>query len=384
VRPINTTRLALLLSALGLGAACAAGSATNHPGQSSSGGGTTGTSSTGGSGAGGERPTSSSTGPLFDSGFNDGPISADSGCGLITVSAQVTPLDLYIALDQSSAMTGENWTAATAGLQAFVNDPGSAGIRVALNFFPLPMNPTCNQMEYEPPVVPFGFLPQNAQALVAALTAAMPDGFYETIYPALGGALLAGITEASNNPSDAVAVLLVTDGVPDGPPIAECGGANPDDPAASAMLAATAAGYDPPVKTFVVGLPGVNQTFANQVAAAGGTGSAIQVSVNNVQTDFENALATVRGQAIPCTYDLPAQVAGGQIDTSDVNVLVTIGGGTPTVLPQNAACNGAGWAYDNPAHPQHISLCATTCAMLKATANVTVQIVLGCPTEVAS
>src|SRR5262249_41145545 len=153
------------------------------------------------------------------------------------------------------------------------------------------------------------------------MNAQMPDGFSSPVYPALGGAILAGIEEAQNNPGDAAAVLLVTDGQPDGPSTS-CGGVDPNDPAAIAMLAMAGANYNPPVKTFVVGLPGVNVSIANQIAAAGGTGSAILVTVTNIQVEFQNALAKVRGQALPCEYDIPAEVMGGQVDPQHVNVLV--------------------------------------------------------------
>src|SRR6185312_13662226 len=172
---------------------------------------------------------------------------------------------------------------------------------------------------------------------------------------ALGGAILAGIQEAQTNPGDSAAVLLVTDGEPDGP-ASTCGSVNPDDPTVIANLAMTGAGYNPPVKTFVVGLPGVNQTIANQIAAAGGTGSAILVTITNIQAEFQAALAQVRGQALPCEFDIPSQVTGGQVDTQHVNVLVTPGGGQAAVLPQNPMCTGQadGWYYDDPASPKHI------------------------------
>ena len=81
------------------------------------------------------------------------------------------------------------------------------------------------------------------------------------------------------------------------------------------------------VKTFVIGLPGVNQTIANQIAMAGGTDAAILVASTNVQTEFQTALAKVRGQALPCEYEIPSAVVGGPVDPTFVNVLVTPTGG---------------------------------------------------------
>lgn len=373
-----TAPCALLLSLVTMGAAC---SATGGTGRSVGVGGAGSTTSTG-SETGGAGAAGGSTGVGFiDAGPADALPDPDAACGLITVEANVTPLDLYIAIDKSSSMAGTKWNGAKAGLEAFVNDPTSTGIRVALNFFPLDNNPTCDQFAYEPPAVPFDFLPQNATPISQAIDAQSADGFSSPIYPALGGAILAGIQEAQNNPGNAAAVMLVTDGQPDGP-ATTCGSVNPDDPTVIAMLAMTGANYNPPVKTFVVGLPGVDVSIANQIAAAGGTGSAILVTVTNVQAEFQSALATVRGQALPCEYDIPSQVAGGQVDTQHVNVLVTPGGGQPAILPQDATCAGAGWHYDNPAAPKHIELCANSCTTLRADLSAKVQILLGCQTEI--
>ncbi len=384
-----TVPRALLLSLATIAGACSATGGRGGGPSSSSGSGSTGgaggaPSATASSGSGESAGTGGAgSGPELDAGPADALPDPDAACALITMQATATPLDLYIAIDKSSSMAGTKWDGAKAGLTAFVNDPNSTGIRVALNFFPLDNNPTCNQFDYETPVVPFDFLPKNATPVINAIGAATPDGFDSPIYPALGGAILAGIQEAQNNPGNAAAVLLVTDGEPDGP-ASTCGSVNPDDPSAIAGLAMKGASYNPPVKTFVVGLPGVNQTIADQIAAAGGTGSAILVTITNVQAEFQAALAQVRGQALPCEFGIPSQVSGGQVDTQHVNVLVTPGGGQPAILPQNPMCSGntKGWYYDNPAAPKHIELCSGSCQTLHADDAAEVQILLGCVTEI--
>ncbi len=206
--------------------------------------------------------------------------------------------------------------------------------------------PACDQKAYSEPLVPFGPLPDNAGAIVAAIEAESPNGASTPIYPALGGALLQGIDVAEDHPGEASAVLLVTDGQPQGP-AALCAGVNPEDPDAIADLAARAARYRFPVRTFVIGLPGVNQSFANQVAAAGGTDAAVLVGANNIAVEFQNALAKVTGQALPCEVEVPSQVAGGQVAFDDVNVLFGLDGAPQEVLPQRPGCDGPGWRYDN-------------------------------------
>ncbi|MFT3772635.1 MAG: VWA domain-containing protein [Minicystis sp.] len=353
-------------------AACSAGSQV------------TSSSGTGGATTSGSVANSSSSGVGGGSLFDSGPLTdaeagldPDAACGLVTVDAKATPADIYITVDKSSSLAGNKWTAAVNGLGAFVNDSASTGIVVALNFFPLDNNPTCDQFAYKPPVVPYGPLPANATPITSALAAAMPNGFNSPMYPALGGAILASIEDAQNNPGHTASVLLVTDGQPDGPSTS-CGSANPNDPAAVAQLAAT--GLSKGVKTFVIGLPGVNQAVANQIAAAGGTSKAILVASTNVQTEFQNALAQVRGEALPCEYDLPDQVTMGDVDFQHVNVELTPTGQSTAILPQDPSCKDMGWKYDDPSHPTKIIFCPNTCQSVKADLGGKVQILLGCKT----
>ncbi|WP_437620729.1 vWA domain-containing protein [Sorangium sp. So ce1151] len=307
----------------------------------------------------------------------------DAACGLVTEEAIAVPLNLYIMMDKSSSMVGDKWDSAKVGLTAFVNNARFAGVRVALRFFPRDADavPACDQNAYKSPLVPFGPLPDNAGAIVEAIEAEGPDGLSTPIYPALGGALLQGIEMAQNHPGEASAVLLVTDGKPQGP-AALCGGANPEDPAAIAALAAAGARYRPPVRTYVIGLPGVDQRIANQIAVAGGTDAAVLVTATNIAVEFQNALAKVTGQALPCDYEVPAQVAGGQVAFNDVNVLFGLDGAPQDILPQRPACDGPGWRYDDPDAPTALVLCPDTCSAARNAAAAKIQILLGCETVI--
>lgn len=78
--------------------------------------------------------------------FGDGAINTDSGlgaCATDTEKATVLPLDLYVMQDTSGSMwelitqTESKYGAVKSALDAFVNDPGSAGIGVGLQFFPV-------------------------------------------------------------------------------------------------------------------------------------------------------------------------------------------------------------------------------------------------------
>lgn len=314
----------------------------------------------------------------------DDPLDPDAACGLVTEEAISVPLNLYIMMDKSSSMHGDKWESAKAGLTAFVNSARFAGVRVALRFFPRDADtvPACDQFAYMNPLVPFGPLPENAPAILEAIEAESPDGLSTPVYPALGGALLMGSEVAKNNPGQASAVLLVTDGQPQGP-ADRCGAVDPEDPAAIAALArAGAAGVSglPPVRTFVIGLPGVDQRIAHQIAAAGGTDAAVLVASTNTAVEFQNALAKVTGQALPCEYELPSQVAGGLVSFRDVNVLFALDGAPQQILPQRPGCDGPGWRYDDPDRPTALTLCPAACDAAKSASSARIQILLGCET----
>jgi hypothetical protein len=339
----------------------------------------------GGAGAGGAGAGSGGSGAvLIDSGSDA--VDPDAGCGFYQEKAKSTPLHLYVMMDKSSSMDGGKWTAAKAGIGAFVNDPASTGISVGLGFFPRDADgtPACEQDPYKTPKVAFDTLPSNAGPIVQALDAEQPTGMSTPIYPALGGAILAGIQIASNNPGHTAAVLLVTDGEPEGPaPL--CAGVNPEDFQAIASLAASGAGFNPPVLTYVIGLPGVNQSFANTVAQAGGTSSAILVSNTNVQVEFQKALEKVRGQALPCELEIPEEVKKGEVAYGLVNVILTKAG-KAEALPRSDDCDPAGWYYAPPAtpgaDPTTIILCPSVCDGIKNDFSAVIEIQLGCVTYI--
>jgi hypothetical protein len=341
-----------------------------------------GTTTTGGGGTGGVVFTSSSSGGGGGEGAGKDADVPDNTCGYSTEKAETHPVSLYVLVDKSSSMSGFKWDAAVAGLTAFVNDPASAGLTVGMRFFPRPADatPVCDQKAYQIPEVPFGLLPDNAKPIADALAAAMPNGFSTPVYPALGGGILAGIDNALNDPKRRTAVLLVTDGKPQGP-AATCSGVNPEDLAEIEKLAKTGAEFKPPVVTYVIGLPGVDQTFANGVAAAGNTDSAILVSNVNVEQAFKDALAKVRGSALPCDYAIPKKVLDGNFEVTEVNVLVTYSGKDPAFIPQVTTCGSkGGWKYDDPSAPENIVLCPATCTKLHSDFAAKIEIALGCET----
>lgn len=300
------------------------------------------------------------------------------GCDSYSQQGERKPLHLFVLLDRSSSMAGDKWDDAVAGLAAFVADDDSAGIEFALRTLPRPGTPTCDAHQYATPEVGWGALPEIAPDVETFLAGALPDGASSPFYPALGGALLATIERADANPGDAAAVLVLTDGAPAGEPTV-CGGADAHDVATIAQLASNALANDNPVYTFVVGLRNVDLDFANAVAAAGGTDEAFPIAGNNPSAALTAALDTIRSKALSCTYEIPDDVLEGSITISEVNVDLTVGGGT-TTIPRNDACDGPGWHYDDPSDPSQIILCPESCEALRSDPESRLEVVLGCET----
>ncbi|MGZ6095367.1 MAG: vWA domain-containing protein [Polyangiales bacterium] len=327
-------------------------------------------------------------GPGLDA-STDTKLDPDSACGATTEKATLTPVNLYVMFDKSQSMgpltTSTKWAGARKGMEAFVKDPTSAGLRIAIKFFPLKVEPTpaCSSTAYATPVVPFDVLPKNADPILAAIDAETPDGFTTPMYPALLGAINGTITEVKARPGEAGAVLLITDGAPDSP--TTCGTLDPTDPKVLAGAAATGLAFTPSVKTFVIGLPGANLGVVNQIAAAGGSTSAILVTDSSkIEEQFRDALAAVRGKAVPCEIGLPDKVTKGEVSYGLVNVTYTKGGAPPPEdLLQDPTCaSGAGWRYDDASKPTKIILCPKTCDEVHADPKAQIDILLGCATRI--
>lgn len=419
-----------------LSAGCGATSDTANGGSGGSGasqstttggaGGATGGAGGAGPGAGGLM----NTGGMGTGGFEE--------CAKETAVGNFTPVDLVIMLDQSGSMdspVGNTtiWGLVTQALTDFVQGQGTDGLSVGLQYFPLPAgacvscdncflpdlqvtdtttntcccspptgetcaladgascpgggicfqgncysggaNATCEAADYADLEVSVGPLPGNATPIVTSLSAHAPKGLTPT-GPALSGAIAAAVAQAQAVPDHTVAVVLASDGVP-----TEC---SPQDVSQIANIAAAAAGSNPKVRTFVIGIGDV--AALNAIAAAGGTTKAFLVSANgNAGQQFLDAMLEIKGSLLSCEFEVPTP-ASGELDYDLVNVQYTPDGGTAEVVPRvkdEADCgNAPGWYYDDPAAPKKIILCPQTCDQVKSSAKGSVEIVLGCSTVV--
>jgi hypothetical protein len=307
-------------------------------------------------------------------GITDG--GANGSCASTVVEAQNLPLMLVFMFDRSGSMSDlessdggpkqSKWAACSAGLDAFFADPASAGISASLQFF---MGPDeCNVDAYATPQVPMTSLP-NSTVFANAIAATMPNGETPTV-PALEGALKYAAATQKGNPGAKVAVVLVTDGEPNG-----CNSSIPD-----AADAATGAASSTP--TYVVGIGKVKNLDA--IAMAGGTGQAFIVSTSNpTQTavDFGASLAKIRGSSLGCEYQIPAAPAGQTLDFNAVNLVFTPSGGTPETLLYDKDCAGSGWHYDDPLQPTKIEICPASCTTIQGDIRASINLELGCATQ---
>lgn len=340
-------------------------------------------------------PGSGGGGPGVGGGFNPATGSGGAGgngfeeCATSSAEANLIPVNMIIMFDRSGSMQDDNkWDDSTAALRAFLQDPESAGLRVALRFFP---DNSCNEgscsiNDCTQPVVDVGPLtadaaPTDAQEelLVSAIANETPDGDHTPIYPSLGGAAQWAKDYAAAHPAEKAVVIYVTDGEPNG-----CD-ENSDNIAALAGEAFTSSG----IYTYSVGLEGSNEGLMNLIAEQGGTTQGIFIgSGANAEQELLQALKAIQGSQVACEFAMPTPAPGETIDPAKVNVEYTPGsGGNPSTIGQvsdAAACTSGGWYYDNPAEPTKIVLCPDTCQAVQSDTEAKIRVVLGCATTPAT
>jgi hypothetical protein len=383
----ETLRVASMLAVLAvLGAATTFSCSSASSGGTNNGTGATGAAGGGGtggfggaSGSGGSDASAGTGGIKIDASLPDGSSNPDASCGDITEEATKVPLAMYIMLDQSGSMSsGGKWTAAVDGIKQFVQDPGSAGIKVGLQMFPtLADDGQCNGAGYSTPAVPMGVLPGNATAIINALPSDS-NGFDTPTEGALNGLINYCKVYSGLYPKEKVIALFITDGEPNG-----CNEA----PTSLASILQNGFTQAPSVLTFSMGMDGADFTLLSQLAVAGGTGVAFDLSSGGAQA-LLGALQSIAGSVIGCDYTIPDSDAG-KIDYSKVVVRYTSGdAGTGVELQkvsdQSACGTSGGFYYDNPATPTKITLCPASCDQVQADSEAKVEVLLGCAVVIPS
>jgi hypothetical protein len=233
-------------------------------------------------------------------------------------------VDLFIEQDLSGSMTTSfgtsptRWDAVRMGINAFASAPQSAGMGLGIGYFPLvgPGTPcttnaqcgtfgvctggicqgtggtdSCLVSDYAVPSVPIALLPGNAAAIQASTAAHMANGGTPQ-EEGLEGALSYAKSWAISHPTHKVAVLLITDGLPN-----ECS-PNMNVATDTANIAAVYAAGSPAIKTHVIGIAAdITQAQWDPIAVAGGTGS-VHVALD--PSAVVPALNAVRAAAGAC------------------------------------------------------------------------------------
>jgi len=339
----------------------------------------------------------------------------DAGCGTSSVEAEqviietemeieetfveVQPVALYVMLDQSLSMsTGALWDPAKAALKAFVDDAGSAGVDLALEYFPPLFGEVgeCSGAGYSDPSVPIGRLPGHASAIHTSLDA-LPtaSGFGTPIEGALRGATAFCQTFQANHAPQKCVAVLVTDGKPE----LGCSA----DYAVIAQVAADA--YAAGVITFAVGLAGADFNLLDMIAMAGGaadcsadpnrfacdvSGGASQLvdALSNIRdvvtttTTRTEVVTMVEETPLECEWELPDS-PNMPFDKERVNVELSSPAGGKIALGQvegDGTCRSRGWHYDDADEPSRIVACEETCGLIQTTSQASIDILLGCKT----
>ncbi|MEZ4444398.1 MAG: VWA domain-containing protein [Polyangiaceae bacterium] len=352
--------------------ACGGGSETTGGGGSTSSAGGAGSSTGGATGQGGG---SSGVGGFHATGGGNAQ-GGGEGCLTSEAAAEESPLDLIVLLDRSASMAGPVWNGSVAALTTFFQSPGGASVSAGLEFFPPSgSEPQCQPSSYNPIAVPVADLATSSATLVSAVQSQSPAGAETPTWAALYGTLQFATNYQEQNADHVVVVVLASDGDP-----TACNTQVTD----IADIASTALAYNG-VRTFVVAIQGATLANLDQIAAAGGTGQAFDVT-SDISL-FSQKLDEIRAQVVACEFLIPEPGDGMDFDPTKLNVTYDPGGmGSPGDIPQVAnldACNGGdGWYYDNPNAPTKALLCPATCDTVQADGMAKVSFVFGCPTIV--
>lgn len=329
-----------------------------------------------------------SSGTIFmDAALGDQGMSSETACAAAHVEATGLPLDLYLMVDRSGSMDSNNkWQNQEAALKTFINDPKSAGLWIAMGFFPkndsYNMSPNCNGSLYATPKVQWAELPGSANTLISAVAAEDPNGSFTPTTDALNGVLKGAKDRQLQQPMHVVAAVIVSDGKPccyEPDYGTEYGCAEETSSGIGAIAAQYAAGT-PPIKTFAIYVDDSASDVMKAIASKGGTGTPYDATGGT--SAFVAALEKIKGQALGCEYKVP-EADGGKANPALVDVQYTPGAGGdpigyPKVNDQNACGSDVGWYYDNNADPQKIILCPTSCDTVKKDDKGKLDILLGC------
>ncbi|AKT40268.1 vWA domain-containing protein [Chondromyces crocatus] len=284
-----------------------------------------------------------------------------------------------------STVKGQRWDPLRNALGSFFQDPTSAGINVALRFWPDNDPAICNPSSCaalgsingcaQPRL--FGTLTEQSgagdpheTALLQALTNQRPCGD-TPVRNALDGAVYWATQRKIAHPEEEVIVIFISDGI-----ATHC---DPNEWTTMAQIAQTGF-HGSGVRTYPIGFGEAQEAFVVQVAQqGGGRGFFFNTTGSTLETSLKSALKSIRGDVQPCDVQVPVALQNNNDPTvtiDDLEIIYTSGGGTDTTLtrvPNAASCVANGWYIDNPANPMFARLCPTTCGTVQSDLGARVQ-----------
>ncbi len=296
------------------------------------------------------------------------PVCFDSSFG-----AQGSPISLHFIVDRSGSMV-DFWTPTIDALSTFFSDSSSAGLSVALDFFPpIDASEECEPETYASPDVGFGTLnaqsgpgdPHEEALQQFLIRVGLPQGG-TPMFPAYEGAVQVA-TERSDNAGggELVVIVLVTDGEPSG-----CDSTN--SKILLLQFVEDVAGGPPPIRTFTIGLQGVDEALIEALAERG-NGDAFFVGRGDVSQQLITSFESIR-RRLSCDFQLVG--VPNDFDES-VDVTFTLEG-SDEALPFDPSCAFGGWTLDDTTTPPSLSLCESACERVKLAEQGTLRIVVGC------
>lgn len=311
------------------------------------------------------------------------PMQHGDTCAAATAKVEPVPLDIALLVDTSYSMDFDlRWQYVKGGLLSFVSSPGQGSLGLSLQFFPL--RDQCAVDAYGAPALAMGNV-ADGQANIAAILNARRMSGGTPVVQALQGVGQYASTWAKAHTDHRTVIVIATDGVPDDTCAASS--LNPPNSLANAAKTAKAlATGTPALPVFVIGV-GEELDALNEIADAGGTGSAVLINDGaSAEEQLTTALRNIQKKSLGCEYLVPKDT-NSVIDFATVNVDFTEGGHTTSFYYADDAgsCSlkpDSTWYYDDAKTPTKIVLCPDTCTAVSNAPTARIDIAYGCKRRV--
>lgn len=334
----------------------------------------------------------------------------DAGCIYAEITGQLRPSNLLFILDRSGSMAcnlpedGQSspdcaqfplrrfpdlpskWELTLSALGSALAALEATGrVHAALSAFPETGSACAITTE---PQVPFAFLNSVALATIKrTLDSLTPYGNTPMVGATILGYQYILDQMRAGNLDGETFVVLLTDGEETCRTDEVSQLLNVDAPNALQLLG---------IRTFVIGVPGSENAseFLSALAVAGGTARSPDcfygpeptdgnchfdmTTTENFSVDLLDALTSINGEILSCSFSIPETTGGASVDLTRVNVALN---GISIPFVANGPCAGGieGWQY-TPGNAS-IRLCGAACVEAQQPGSA-VSIVLGCPTSI--